>query len=200
MSEHQHRQAEPSGSRWLTTMTARDPEEEHRVATPLELFFDLVFVVAVAFAASALHHDIAEDHVRHGLVSYLFVFFAIWWAWVNFTWFASAFDSGDLPYKLLVFVQMTGALILAAGVPEAFEERDYTVAVIGYVVMRLALVGQWLRVAWQDPDHRPTALRFALGIAAVQAGWIAWDVLAGAGAIRPALVLIGFELLVPVWA
>jgi low temperature requirement protein LtrA len=187
----------------LTRMTARDPHEEHRVATPLELFFDLVFVVAVAFAASALHHDIAEDHIRHGLVSYLLVFFAIWWAWVNFTWFASAFDIGDVPYKLLVLTQMTGALILAAGIPKAFEERDFTIVVAGYVVMRLALVCQWLRVAWQDPDNRSAALRFAIGIGTVQAGWVLWNIFFD-GSDTASLVLFlslaMLEMLVPVWA
>jgi len=74
-------------------MSGRDPNEEHRAATPLELFFDLAFVVAVASAASELHHAIAEDHVVTGLVGFAVVFFAIWWAWVNFTWFASAYDT-----------------------------------------------------------------------------------------------------------
>ena len=49
------------------------------------------------------------------------VFFAIWWAWMNFTWFASAYDCDDVPYRLAVFVQIAGALILAAGVPAMFE-------------------------------------------------------------------------------
>jgi low temperature requirement protein LtrA len=187
----------------MNRMTARDPHEEHRVATPLELFFDLVFVVAVAFAAEALHHDIAEDHIRHGLVSYLAVFFGIWWAWVNFTWFASAFDIGDIPYKLLVLVQMAGALILAAGVPQAFEERDFTIVVAGYVVMRLALVGQWLRVAWQDPAHRAPAWRYAVGVSAVQAAWILWAIVldsSDTASLTVFLPLAVCELLVPVWA
>ena len=73
-------------------MRARSPHEAHRTATPLELLFDLVFVVAIAQAASGLHHAIAEDHAMAGLIGYLMVFFAIWWAWMNFTWFASAYD------------------------------------------------------------------------------------------------------------
>ena len=102
-------------------MTARSPHEPHRASTPLELFFDLVFVVAIAQAASGLHHAIAEAHALAGLVGYLMVFFAIWWAWMNFTWFASAYDCDDVPYRLAVFVQIAGALILAAGVPAMFE-------------------------------------------------------------------------------
>jgi low temperature requirement protein LtrA len=59
-------------------MVARATDEEHRSATALELFFDLCFVVAVAQAASALHHEVAEAHVRDGVVGYAMVFFAIW--------------------------------------------------------------------------------------------------------------------------
>src|SRR5262245_19442391 len=142
------------------TMAARFPHEKHRVSTPLELFFDLVFVVAIARAAAGFHHSLSEMHIAAGLVGYIMSLFAIWWAWMNFTWFASAYDSDDVWYRLAVFVQITGALILAAGIPELFETRQINFATVGgYVVMRLAMVGQWLRAAKCDPDHRTTALR-----------------------------------------
>jgi low temperature requirement protein LtrA len=67
----------------------RDPDEEHRAATPLELFFDLVFVVAVAQAAAHLHHGL-EEGFGGAFLNYLLVFFAVWWGWMNVTWFASA--------------------------------------------------------------------------------------------------------------
>ena len=181
-------------------MRARSPHEPHRAATPLELLFDLVFVVAIAEAASGLHHAIVENHAADGLVGYGMVFFAIWWAWMNFTWFASAYDTDDLPYRLAVFVQITGALILAGGVPAMFEARMPNVAVIGgYVVMRLALVVQWLRASVSDPERRVTARRYAAGIAAVQVAWVAlpflpWPVL-------PKFVMLALvELVVPMWA
>src|SRR5262245_357148 len=80
----------PAPPRTMQTMAPRSPHEAHRVSTPLELFFDLVFVVAIAQAASGMHHAIAEGHAGAGLFGYVMVFFAIWWAWMNFTWFASA--------------------------------------------------------------------------------------------------------------
>ncbi|MET0424256.1 MAG: low temperature requirement protein A, partial [Actinoplanes sp.] len=153
--------------RWLSPMRARSADEPHRVATPLELFFDLCFVVAVAQAALPLHHSIAENHVAHGVRAYLMVFFAIWWAWMNFTWFASAYDTDDVAYRLTTLVQIAGALILAAGVPDAVEGADFAVITVGYVVMRRALVTQWLRAAAADPPHRRSSLRFAAGIVAV---------------------------------
>src|ERR671913_135749 len=63
-------------------LTARSPHEGHRAATPLELLFDLVFVVAIAQAATGLHHSITAAHALEGLMGYLMVFFAIWWAWI----------------------------------------------------------------------------------------------------------------------
>ena len=76
-------------------MLARDPEEEHRGATSLELLFDLVSVIAIAAAATGLHHSIAEAHYVQGLISFFAAFFMVWWAWMNFTWFASAYDNDD---------------------------------------------------------------------------------------------------------
>ena len=190
----------PHDGRLRRPMRARSPHEPHRTATPLELLFDLVFVVAIAEAASGLHHAVAANHTADGLIGYAMVFFAIWWAWMNFTWFASAYDTDDLPYRLAVFVQITGALILAGGVPAMFEARMPNFAVIGgYVVMRLALVVQWLRASASDPEHCATARRYAAGIAAVQAAWVALPFLpVPVLPVFVALVLV--ELVVPLWA
>ena len=106
-------------------MTARDPAEDHRASTPLELFFDLTFVVAIAQAASSLHHGLVDGDASNVLIMFPLVFFAIFWAWVNFTWFASAYDTDDALYRLTVFVQMAGVLILAAGIPRAFADQDF---------------------------------------------------------------------------
>jgi low temperature requirement protein LtrA len=151
-------------------MTGRSPHESHRAATPLELFFDLVFVVALARAATVLHHAIAEGHASNGIVIFTMAFFGIWWAWMNFTWFASAYDTDDVPYRLLVFLQMGGALVFAAGVGEAFARQDFRLGVLGYVLMRIAMVAQWLRASRQDPEHRGTSRRYAAGIAAGASG------------------------------
>ncbi|MFE0764475.1 low temperature requirement protein A [Streptomyces smyrnaeus] len=181
-------------------MRSRDPGEEHRAATPLELLFDLTFVVAVSQAAAQLHHALAEGHVGDGLVGYVAVFFAIWWAWMNFTWFASAYDTDDVPYRLLTLLQMAGVLVLAAGVPDAFQDGDFSVVVVGYVLMRLAMIAQWLRAAAEHPGGRAAALRYAAGIAAVQVGWIARLWAPGVWAPVTFVVLVVAELAVPAWA
>jgi low temperature requirement protein LtrA len=181
-------------------MRGRPVDEEHRVATPLELFFDLCFVVAIAQAAAGLHHDLSEDHVSHGVTSYLLVFFAIWWAWMNVTWFASAYDVDDGPYRLATFVQIAGALVLAAGVPRAFADGDFAVVTAGYVLMRLAGVSQWLRAAASDPTHRQTTVRYATGVAVVQVCWVARLALPERWLLPAFLVLAAADLLVPAWA
>jgi len=180
-------------------MVARSPEEQHRAATPLELLFDLVFVVAVARASSQFHHGIADAHIADALLGYSMVFFGIWWAWMNFTWFASAYDTDDVAYRLAVFVQLVGALIFAAGVTALFR-GELLIGVIGYVVMRLALVGQWVRASRADPEHRPACLRFAFGVASVQLGWVALLFLPQAMVTTGFLVLAILELSVPIWA
>lgn len=76
-------------------MKARDHHEVHRVATTLELYFDLVFVIAIAATASGLHHALAAHHFSEGLIHFATSFFCVWWAWMNFTWFASAYDNDD---------------------------------------------------------------------------------------------------------
>jgi low temperature requirement protein LtrA len=189
----------PAGA-WYRRMLARATDEEHRSATVLELFFDLCFVVAVASAASALHHEVAADHVGDGVVGYVTVFFAIWWAWMNFTWFASAYDTDDVPYRLTTLVQIAGALILAAGVPEAMAGGDFAVITVGYVVMRLAMVTQWLRAAGSDPPHRRSALRYAAGISLLQVGWVLRLFLPEGLGYAGFLVLVAAELAVPIWA
>jgi len=186
-------------SRLLRPMIGRRPDEEHRTSTPLELLFDLCFVVAVSQAASQLRHGLAGHALHDSIQGYLMVFFAIWWAWMNFTWFASAYDTDDVLYRLLTFVQITGALILAAGVPDAFT-GNFTTITIGYVVMRIALVAQWLRAARCDPVGRPNAMRYAIGIVLVQALWVLRLFLPGSLDTASFFLIAAADIAVPLWA
>jgi low temperature requirement protein LtrA len=178
----------------------RDAAEEHRTSTPLELFFDLIFVVAVARAAAALHHELAAGHVADGIVGFAGVFFAVWWAWMNYTWFASAHDSGDVTHRLLTLVQMAGALVLAVGVTGALEQDDWLVVTIGYAIMRTGLAASWLRVARDEPAVRVRALRYAAGVTTLQVLWFARLALPDTLAQIGFAVLVVAELAVPKWA
>jgi low temperature requirement protein LtrA len=180
-------------------MQARDPHESHRTATPLELFLDLAFVVAVSQAAGSLHHELNAGHVGDAVMAYPAVFFAVWWAWMNFTWFASAYDTDDVPYRVASFVQMAGVLVLAAGVPRAFDGH-WGIVTLGYVIMRLALVAQWLRASRGHPEGRATAVRYAIGVSILQVGWILLLVVPEGARSAGFVLLVVLELLVPVWA
>jgi low temperature requirement protein LtrA len=188
------------GVAFLRRMSGRDPDEAHRASTPLELLFDLTFVVAVAAAGTQLRHALADGQTGHALAGYAIVFFGLWWAWVNFTWFASAYDTDDVLYRLLTLLQMAGVLVFAAGIPAAFQHFDFTTVVVGYVIMRLALVAQWLRAARGNPDGRAGPLRYAAGITVVQAGWIGRLFLHGPAGVIGLVVLAAAEMAVPAWA
>ncbi|WP_433214373.1 low temperature requirement protein A [Dactylosporangium sp. CS-047395] len=164
------------------------------------MLFDLCFVVAVSQAAAQLAHGIEEGHSLQAVAGFAMVFFAIWWAWMSFTWFASAYDTDDGPFRLLTLVQMAGALILAAGVPAALSDYDFTQVTIGYAVMRIPMVAQWLRAAREHPEGRQTARRNALGITVVQVLWILRLLLPHPFDYIGFVVLALAEIAVPVWA
>ncbi|MBX3195758.1 MAG: low temperature requirement protein A [Microbacteriaceae bacterium] len=182
-------------------MRARTDDASHRVATPFELLFDLIFVVAVASLVSELSHATVAGHLTDAVVPFLFVFFAIWWAWMNFTWFSSGYDPGDVLYRVLGVVQMAGVLVLAAGVPAAFERFDFTAVTIGYLVMRIGLVGLWVRAAVEHPETRAVSLRYVAGIVFGQVLWVLRLVLfPDFYPLVVFLVLALVEVSVPVWA
>ncbi|MEU6804962.1 low temperature requirement protein A [Streptomyces neyagawaensis] len=185
----------------LRRLVARGRGEAHRVASPLELFFDLCFVVAVAQAGVQLVHAVAEAHAAEGILNYAMVFFAIWWAWMNFTWFASAYDNDDVLYRVVTLVQIFGVLVLAAGIARAFEDHDFLLVWLGYAIMRVAMTAQWLRVARSaEGAERVMALRYAAGVALCQVGWLGLLILPEPA--RPWLFLgmAILELCVPVYA
>ncbi|RFU36607.1 low temperature requirement protein A [Actinomadura logoneensis] len=189
------------GRPWRRRMEARDPAERHRVASSLELFFDLCFVVAVGADAARLEHALAEGRVLWGVVGFLVIFAAINWSWLNYAWFASAYDTDDTYFRLATMVVMAGALVLSAGVPRAFDDRDLKVLAVGYAIMRLGLESQRLRAAGGDPAHRTTMLRFVAGEGGCAVYWLV-VAFAAPEDWQPWLIPLGIvaELLVPPWA
>src|ERR1700757_4584251 len=95
--------------------TGRDPAEEHRASTPLELLYDLTIVVAIGTAADELAQYVAADHIRVGVIGFAFATVAVIWAWINYSWFASAYDTDDWVFRLATMVQMVGVIVLALG-------------------------------------------------------------------------------------
>lgn len=164
--------------RRLARMAGRDPDEEGRAATTLELFFDLTFVVVFSLAGVQLSHAIAEAHYFAAFLGFGFCAFAAIWAWINFTWMASAFDTDDWLFRAVTMLQMIGVCIMGLGVEPFFasvtagDRPDNTVLVLGYVVMRVALLAQWTRVAVSAPQYRRAAVTYIVAITIAQIGWI----------------------------
>ncbi|WP_433064768.1 low temperature requirement protein A [Dactylosporangium sp. CS-033363] len=162
----------------LRPMTGRDPGERGRSTTPVELLYDLTYVIAFAAAADQLAEAIAGGRVGSGLGAYVFAIFSVSWAWLNFTWFASAYDNDDALFRVATLVQMIGVVILVFGLPVSFaaaatgHSPNNLLLVAGYVVMRVPQIGLWLRAARQDPAHRRIARAYAVTIAVVQTGWV----------------------------
>lgn len=158
-------------------MSGRDPSQHHRAATPLELLFDLTFVVAFGTAANELAHQLAEDHIVGGLAGFAFATFGVSWAWINFTWFASAYDTDDWLYRLTTMLQMVGVLVFALGLPAMFGSiedgptLDNDVMVWGYVVMRVAMLAQWSRAWRHDPGRRGAHRSYVVSITVAQVLW-----------------------------
>jgi low temperature requirement protein LtrA len=157
----------------------RDPEEPHRTATPLELLYDLTIVVAFGTAADELAHYIAQDHVGAGVGGFAFAVFAVTWAWLQYSWFASAYDTDDWVFRLATMVQMAGVIVLSLGLPQMFASIDHGdtldngVMVAGYVVMRVSLVFLWWQVSRHDIERRRCAHTYMAAIGTAQVGWVA---------------------------
>jgi low temperature requirement protein LtrA len=163
--------------------SGRDPGEEHRASTPLELLYDLTLVVAFGTSADELAHYVAEGHVWAGIGGFAFAVFAVTWAWISYSWFASAYDTDDWVFRLATMVQMIGVVVISLGVPQVFASIDHGdtldngVMVAGYVIMRVSLVFLWWQVARQDDARAPAAHMYIATILAAQVGWIVFTVI-----------------------
>lgn len=195
-------------SHHLGRMTGRDPNEAHRAATPLELLFDLTFVVAFSQISSQMAHYLELGHVSSALIGFAFSTFAVTWAWINYSWLASAYDTDDIYFRVSTLVVMVGVLIVALGVPDVFHSVDdgqylnNTVMVVGYVVMRVATIALWIRAAVHDEARRKTCLAYIVNVSIAQLGWIALIFLnlpVGTTLVFTTLLML-FELAGPLFA
>ena len=162
----------------LRPMTGRDPGEGGRSATSLELLYDLTYVIAFGAAAEQLAHYLAEGHSGPALGAYAFAIFGVTWAWLNFTWFASAYDNDYALFRVATITQIVGVIVFTFGLPVSFADAaeggspNNAMLVIGYIIMRVPLIVLWLRAAREDPEHRRVDVAYAIVIAVAQTGWV----------------------------
>lgn len=142
-----------------------DSEEERR-ATWLELFYDLVFVVAVSQLAHYLH-----DHVSlSGVLGFVALFIPVWWSWIGTTFYANRFDSDDVAHRLLIALQMLAIAALAVNVHHGLGESSTGFA-LSYVLGRIVLVVEYVRAGQHIPKARPLTTRYATGFAIAAILW-----------------------------
>src|SRR5918998_2439350 len=116
----------------------RDRDGSEARVTPLELFFDLVYV----FATTQLSHRLLEHLTYVGALETLFLLFAVWWAWIYTTWIANWFDPERPPVRLMLIAVMLASLVMSVAIPEAFGKRGlmFALAYVAIQVGRTAFV------------------------------------------------------------
>ena len=146
--------------------TAENADEERR-ATWLELFYDLVFVAAIAQVAHYL-----EAHITlAGFFSYVLLFIPIWWSWVGATFYATRFDTDDLGYRLLTLLQMVAIAVLAVNVHDGLGESSVGFA-LSYIAVRVILIFQYLVAGYFVPAARGLVRWYAIGFSIAAVIWL----------------------------
>ncbi|WP_373528815.1 low temperature requirement protein A [Nostoc sp.] len=149
-----------------TLRIGQDTEEE-RHATWLELFYDLVFVVAI----SQLAHNLKEDISLSGWFGFVVLFIPVWWSWIGTTFYANRFDSDDVGHRLLVGLQMLTAAAMAINIHHGLGESSPGFA-ISYALGRVVLVIEYVRAGIHIPSARPLTTRYAIGFAIAAFFWL----------------------------
>lgn len=149
-------------------MAGGDIHETHRVSTLPELRCDLAFLVVIATALSRLHHAVAEHHLSQDLVGYASAFFAICWAWMNFTWFANDHHTDETTYPMLTQTSMAGVRVLASGVPSA-SHGDFITVTREDRMMLAGVVAPWRLAAREHQERKQTCMHYAHGTQFAQA-------------------------------
>jgi low temperature requirement protein LtrA len=153
--------------RLLRPPRLRTVEDEARHATYLELFFDLVFVVAIA----QLAHELVLDHSLHGFLVFGAVYLPVFITWQGYTIYADRFDTDDIVFRFVVFIAMLGILALAVQIPDV-SHGDGTGFAVAYILVRSLMVGLYLRAYQHVPEARPLIVRYAGGYSVGVALWI----------------------------
>jgi low temperature requirement protein LtrA len=133
--------------------------EEERV-TPLELFFDLVFVLALTQCTALM----ADEPTWGGLAKGLLALAVLWWSWVGYAWLTSVVDPEEGAVRLAIFAAMAALLVVALCVPDAFGDLGLTFA-LAYAGVRAAHIALYVLASRDDPAMRKSVLGLAVSTA-----------------------------------
>jgi low temperature requirement protein LtrA len=143
-----------------------ETEAEQRRATWMELFYDLIYVVAV----SQLAHNLYENISITGFISFIALFVPVWWSWIGTTLYANRFDTDDLGHRLLTGVQILAIAALAVNIHYGLGKTAPGFA-LAYAASRFVLVVEYARAAKYIPIARPLASYYAKGFAIAVGLW-----------------------------
>ena len=157
MAEDPSQITRPRSRPRLLTLDA-DAGERH--ASWLELFFDLVFVLAVAQVAQVLvkNTDLA------GFLKFAVLFIPVWWSWVGFTFYADRFEGNETSYRVLTFAGMLAVAALALTLEDAFTSSGDVPLIVTYALVRLVLITLYARAAYHIPLARGLSAQFIVGL------------------------------------
>jgi low temperature requirement protein LtrA len=145
-------------------------EQQHATVTPLELFFDLVFV----FALTQVTAFMADELSWHGILNGALVLILLWWAWTGYAWLANVVSAEERPITLAILAGMAAMFILALCIPEAFDDAPGgldgpVVLVVCYLLFRLMHLVMFMIVSREDSELRAQVWRFAPSVVASSA-------------------------------
>lgn len=133
-----------------------ESEAGERHASWLELFFDLVFVLAVAQVAKIL----AENSDLGGALKYAALFVPVWWAWIGYTFYADRFETEEATYRVLMFSGMLSVAAMALCLGGAFSSAGDIPFIVSYALVRGVLIALYIRAAYYVPLARSYCLHF----------------------------------------
>ena len=144
-----------------------EENEEERKATWLELFYDLIFVVAIA----ELSHSLSKDVSVHGFISFVALFIPVWWCWLGATFYATLFDTDDIRDRLLTFLQMMIVAALAVSVHHGLSKSSTGFA-LSYIAARCILIFQFIFAGYHIKEARPLTNWYAIGFSTSILLWL----------------------------
>ncbi len=142
-------------------------QNQDRHATWLELFYDLIFVIAIGQLTTFFSKDLTLVSLGH----FVLLFIPIWWAWTGHTMYANRFELDDSGHRVLTLTQVLGSLFIAVFIQEALLEESYLFA-CAYLFIRVVLLGMYLRIYIRHPESREIVNHFLIGFSIGATIWL----------------------------
>ena len=171
-------------------MVLREGEQ----VSPLELFFDLVFVLAVTQCTTLMAHDPTWRGIGRGLV----VLGLLWWSWVGYAWLTSVVDPEDGRVRLVLFAAMAALLVTSLCVPDAYGDLGLTLA-IAYGSVRAAHIALFILASRGDPGLRHSVVGLAVSTAIAVAALVVGSLFGGNVRLAVWAAALAFDMAGPLF-